>query len=50
MTKPAPAAELRKKYSWIETLRAHGIPIDEKLSELAHSPKIRAMVHPFFSL
>lgn len=60
MSKPANAAELRalliaalKKYedasctilAMTETLKRHGIPIDEKLDELAHSDRIRGLGH-----
>ncbi len=63
MTKPATAAELRnllkavmKQYenafctvvAMIETLKQHGIPIDEGLDQLARSDKIRSLVHPSF--
>ena len=64
MTKPATAAELRKilidvleKYensfctavAMTKVLKEHGILIDEKLDELAHSNEVRGLVHPRFA-
>jgi len=64
MAKPATAAELRKlliqvlgqfeqhacsHLALLEVLKEHGIPVDQKLDERAHSSHIRAVVHRKFA-